>query len=122
MTTPDGTTSSIGEWAENIAARHLEAAGWIILERNWKYKNMGEIDIIAVDGEVLVFIEVRYRTRTEYGTPEDSITAVKVRKVRRTAELYMIMKGRWGCPCRCDAIAVDLADGKMDIRHYRDAF
>ena len=68
---------ALGRRGEAIAARHLEAAGLVIVERNWRCTH-GEIDIVARDGGDLVFVEVKTRSSVEYGHPLEAITPIKL--------------------------------------------
>jgi putative endonuclease len=77
-----------GEMAEAIAATFLQAKGLILLEKNFRCKH-GEIDLIMLQGKVLVFIEVRLRSNSLYGGAAMSIDASKQNKLRRTAELFL---------------------------------
>ncbi len=116
------TTKSIGDIAEDIAVDHLESLGWFIIERQWAYKKMGELDIVADDGTDIVFVEVRYRARTDFGLPEQTLSPTKVSKLRRTAQMYLLMKGIRTRPCRFDVVALDMMGGKPNLRHYRNCF
>ncbi len=113
---------SVGREAEQIAADYLEEHGYIILERNYTFKHMGEIDIVADFFGTLVFIEVRYRRSRNYGTPESSLSPRKLRTIRRVAEAWMAHHRRRACPVRFDMVAVELIDGSIEIRHHRNAF
>lgn len=115
-------TVRIGRSAEETAAAFLEQKGYRILDRNFTFKKVGELDIIAVVNELVVFVEVRYRTSTTYGTPEGSLTSTKKRKIKRTAEAWLVRSGTYGRACRFDVIAVDLIAGKKSIRHFENAF
>jgi putative endonuclease len=94
-----------GAAAEAIAARFLQARGMRILERNYRCRG-GEIDLIARDGPMLVFIEVRLRHGKAFGGAAASITAAKRRRLAFAARHYL---GRIGSepPCRFDAILLD---------------
>lgn len=116
------TTTDVGSWAEEIASEFLREKGWEILERNWRYKKLGEIDIIASDADTIVFVEVRHRTSTAYGSPEASISPSKVGKLRRTATMYLTMARLHQRPCRFDVIAIDLVGGEVVLRHHVNAF
>lgn len=108
-----------GARAEQLAAEHLEGLGWRVLERNWRLKE-GEIDLVARDGDCLVFVEVRSRgSRTRSGSPEESIGWDKRRRLRQMAERYLLAHP-WAGPCRIDAVAVVLAaDGRAQrLDHY----
>ena len=79
---------NVGNAGEEFAARVLEDAGYVIMERNYRTK-IGEIDIIAVRDGVLHFIEVKTRSGDEFGYPADAVTDSKQNTIRRSADLYM---------------------------------
>ncbi|MBU3678117.1 MAG: YraN family protein [Candidatus Kapabacteria bacterium] len=116
------STVEEGRWAEDIAVRHLEQLGYEIVERNFYFKKIGEIDIVARSGNTLVFVEVRHRTSTRYGSPEASLSLIKCAKIRRCAEAWLARHKQSRSPCRFDVIAVDTAKGQMDVRHHINAF
>lgn len=91
-----------GQAAEARAARHLESRGLRIIERNYTCRH-GEIDLIARDGETLVFVEVRARSSNAFGGAAASITAAKRAKLTRTA-LHYITGLVSDPPCRFDAV------------------
>ena len=93
--------------AEAIAAAHLARHGLRILARNWRMRG-GEIDLICADGETLVFVEVRLRTRADYGGAAASITAAKQRRLILAARHYL--SGKPEVQCRFDAVLMDRAD------------
>jgi len=78
----------IGDRGERAAVRFLRSQGYRILVRNWQ-NNIGEIDIIAQDGETLVFIEVKTRSSTDKGRPEEAVTPAKQKQLTRTALSYL---------------------------------
>ena len=110
-----------GDVGEELAAKFLMNKGYKILERNYRFEH-GEIDLIAEDGEELVFVEVKSRKSKSFGEPEDSITEQKEGHVRDTAEGYLYEKGIENRTCRFDVIAVDFHNGAANIRHIKDAF
>ena len=111
-----------GNYGEDLACKFLENLGYTIIERNYFY-NHGEIDIIARDGDSLVFAEVKYRTSLEYGPPELAISKAKQRLVRRTAEAYLFTHGIKEQSARIDLIAIlHLKDEKPVINHIINAF
>ncbi|TJY43205.1 YraN family protein [Cohnella pontilimi] len=115
---------AVGAAAEEAAARHLASAGCDIVVRNWRCRS-GEIDLIAKDGEVLVFVEVRSRTSPErYGTALEAVTPRKRRQVRETAEVYLKMTGAAGYSLRFDVVAVTFGrDGSVaELKHIPGAF
>lgn len=109
----------IGAYYEDRAAEYIESLNWKILERNFRAKT-GEIDIIAADGESIVFIEVKYRAGERFGTPFEAVDIRKQRKISRTALFYY---SRCGYPQetsgRFDVIGI-YADGRME--HIKNAF
>ena len=80
--------SVVGAWGEELAARHLSAAGLVILDRNWRC-SVGELDLVARQGDVLVVVEVKTRTTTAYGTPAEAVTDRKVARLRRLASAWL---------------------------------
>jgi len=74
--------------SENLAADYLLSLGYRLLERNWRYKNLGEIDLICLEGEEIVFVEVKMRGSSLFGLPEDAVDFKKLQKIRRVAEIY----------------------------------
>jgi len=107
---------------EDLAARHVKKNGYKILERNARY-GRGEIDIIALDGDTVVFVEVRTRAIRDAVLPEESITETKRRHVRAAANSYISRKGNPDTYYRFDVVAVILPEKeKPEITLYRDAF
>ncbi len=113
---------TVGQQGEDAAAKFLRRKGYKILARNVR-AGRNEIDIIARDRGVLVFVEVRSRTADDHIAPEDSIGPVKQQHVRQAAKIYLAnLKGPTP-DCRIDAIAVLLLPGEAPrITHYENAF
>lgn len=105
-------TRGIGAIGEQVAVRHLEAAGMVVLDRNWRCARgdlRGEIDIIATDGDALVFCEVKTRRGLAAGSPLEAITPRKVGQLRRLAGAWLASErpGRpWVGDVRIDAVGV----------------
>jgi putative endonuclease len=97
-----------GEKAEALAAEFLAARGMTIVERNFR-RRCGELDLIARDGDTLVFVEVRLRTRSDFGGAAASITARKRSRMTAAAGLYLARLARTP-PCRFDAVLLDAID------------
>ena len=97
-----------GARAEALAAAFLVARGLAIVERNFRCRR-GEIDLIARDGETLVFVEVRLRTRRDFGDAAASITAAKRARIAAAALYYLARLARTP-PCRFDAVLLDALD------------
>ncbi len=111
-----------GTSGEALAARFLEAKGLQIIKRNFHFGKTGEIDLIATDGNVLVFVEVKSRKSSAYGTPEEAVTHSKQKTLRRVAEGYLYVNGITDRECRFDVIAIELYKNPPEIRHLVNAF
>lgn len=111
--------------AEEEAARHLTGRGYRIVERNWRCRS-GEIDLIALDGGVLVFVEVRSRRNpTRFGTAVEAITPRKRAQVRSVAQIYLAMRpSARASSVRFDVVAVTFdGEGEVtELRHLEGAF
>ncbi len=79
---------ALGQYGESLAVSHLESAGLVVLERNYRCR-FGEIDIVARDGSTLVICEVKTRTNVVHGTPFESITGQKAARLRRLAQHWL---------------------------------
>ena len=112
----------LGHVGEELAAAALIARGYAILERRYTSER-GEIDIIAEDGETLVFVEVRARATGEFGSAAESVTIAKQRQVTRVALDYLARRQITNRPCRFDVVAVDRAlTDAPEITIYPGAF
>lgn len=111
-----------GTVAEDAAVEFLKNKGFTIVKRNFHFGRDGEIDIIARDRDVLVFVEVKARASDLYGSPESSITPSKIKTIRRTAEGYLYINKITDVECRFDVIAIDYARKPPEIRHLISAF
>jgi putative endonuclease len=79
-----GERAALGRFGESVAADHLVASGLTVLARNWRCRE-GEVDIVALDGDVLVMCEVKTRRGVGFGTPLDAVTPAKAARLRRLA-------------------------------------
>jgi putative endonuclease len=112
----------LGIVGEELAAAALAARGYAILERRYATER-GEIDIIAEDGDTLVFVEVRARATGEFGRAAESVTVAKQRQVTRMAIDYLTRHRITNRPCRFDVVAVDQAlTDAPEITVYAGAF
>ncbi|AUS09256.1 YraN family protein [Laceyella sacchari] len=114
---------TVGRIGEEAAARLLMKKGYRILDRNWRSK-LGEIDIVASQGELLVIVEVRTTTGNHFGAGMESVDYRKQQKVRRLATQYAQMHHRLGCPQRIDVMSVLLSRDLTPVRidHIEGAF
>ena len=101
-----------GRHAENLAALFLQQQGLKLVARNYRCR-FGEIDLIAREGNTLVFVEVRMRASNQFGGAAASITAAKRRKLLRTARHYLAGATR-PPPCRFDALLLSGADNSVE--------
>jgi putative endonuclease len=114
-----GDRQELGRDGEDAAAGYLAQRGMQVVSRNWRCR-YGEIDIIARDGTVLVFCEVKTRRGTGFGVPLEAITAAKLARMRRLAVLWLEDAGGHRGPIRLDAVGVlQHPDGRLEIEHLR---
>jgi len=114
----------LGERGEAAALAEIERAGYKILDLNWMAATSGggELDIVALDGDVLVFIEVKTRTDDEMGSPLEAITRSKRRKIARAASAYLMENRVEDRDCRFDVVGVTFDAGRPVCEVVRDAF
>jgi len=112
--------NTYGKRSEIIASDYLKKKGYTILETNYKNK-IGEIDLIAKDGDYIVFVEVKARLSGAFGHPFDAIDERKQQKIHAVASLYMVKNQKYGTNCRFDAISI-LGLENPEITHIIDAF
>ncbi len=113
--------NDVGQTGEALARRYLEEKGYRILEANWRYRR-AEVDLIAMDGSILVFVEVKTRGSAAFGRPEEFVTRYKEQLLTDAAIAYMEAIGHdW--ELRFDIIAI-LYQSEQDYRieHFTDAF
>ncbi len=111
-----------GASGEDRACRFLEDADFVILARNWRCRG-GELDIVARDGRVTVFVEVKERGSDSHGEGWESVTALKRRRIIRAAQLWASGHGLSEAPLRFDVVSIDHGrDGRTRIRHEKGAF
>ncbi len=110
--------SRLGTRGEDIAAAHLQAQGLRVVERNVRTR-YGEVDIVAEDGDTLAFVEVRTRRSASFGTPEESITLRKRRRLAQLGEQYVHERGLVDQAWRVDVVAITLGGSAPDVRYYR---
>ncbi len=107
-------------WAEELARRHLEGLGWVVLEANYTVRG-GEIDLVARDGATVVFVEVRQRRSERYGHPAETLDRRKIQRWTRTARHYLAERlGDPDARTRFDAIVVLGDERAPRLEHLRD--
>ena len=113
---------AFGKLGEDFACRELQRRGYRILDRRFRTKG-GELDIIARDGAVLVFVEVRSRSGGSFGTPFDSVTWQKQHRLCRMAATYLGQKHLADMACRFDVVGVlGTAAGTFTVEVIKNAF
>ncbi len=115
------STRAKGQEGERLAARFLEEQGFCILDRNYRNR-LGEIDIVAEDKGVIVFVEVRTLKASAGHPPEETIQWKKQQRISRTAQAYIQHKRLEDRPARFDVIAVTFSGTRPTLRHIPDAF
>jgi putative endonuclease len=106
---------------ERAAAHHLQRRGLRILARNWRVR-LGELDIVAQDGPVLVFVEVKTRRSRDFVDPAAGVDFAKRVRLRRVAEAYLALERPTPGPCRFDVVSVVLDRRRPILEHIVDAF
>lgn len=112
----------VGKAYEDLAAQFLESQGYVILARNY-HARRGEVDLIALDGETLVFVEVRMRKKPDPVSPLETITAEKRRRMVLAAQAYLAQQRITDRDCRFDVIGIVHRPGyRPVIDHVENAF
>jgi putative endonuclease len=110
-----------GTRGESLAVKALKKKGYKILEKNYR-SYLGEIDIIARDGDVLAFVEVKARRTDRFGDPKLAVTAHKQRKISMVALQYLKETDQMDKGARFDVVAIRLLPGKPEIEIIKNAF
>lgn len=113
----------IGAIGEEFAAEYLRDKGFQLLEQNFNVI-YGEIDLIALEGDVVVFVEVKTRTSDTFGKPEDSVTSAKIEKMHKAALMWLQSHPDAPDDWRMDVIAIrlDRQNKLLDLQHFINAY
>jgi len=113
----------LGRRGEDAAAAYLERIGMVVDARNWRCP-VGEVDIVARDGDAVVFVEVKTRRSERAGSAEEAVSATKQKRIARLAEAYLASTGgSMESSVRFDVVAIRVFDEhRALLRHYRAAF
>ena len=111
----------VGDRGEAIAAAFLEGKGYEIVARNFRWR-LGELDIVARQGDLLVFVEVKSQYRGGFGPPETWVTPKKQRRVSLAARRFLQVNEIEDVDCRFDVIAVTFGGKEPQVRHIENAF
>ena len=108
---------ALGRWGESRVARVYEAAGYEVLDRNWRVRG-GELDLVLGRGDEIVFCEVKARRSAAFGGAVAAVTPAKQAQVRRLAESWLRTRGGPAAEVRFDVVAID----GVELTHYEAAF
>ena len=111
-------TQKIGRFGEDEAEKYLKQKGYKILERNFSCKR-GEIDIIALDKDEIVFVEIKARKSLKYGLPSEAVTKYKLKHIYKTAEYYLYTRNLLNDNTRIDVIEVYIQNKQVIINHLK---
>ena len=112
---------TLGKIGEDLACDELQRRGYAILARRYRRRG-GELDIVARDGQTMVFVEVKTREGCEFGAGAESITRLKRRRMASVALDYMARNKLAECPCRFDVVSIDMGEQPPRIELYQNAF
>jgi putative endonuclease len=112
---------ALGKSGEDLACRELERRGYAIVARRFRVRS-GELDIVARDGAVLVFVEVKTRSGRRFGAAAEAVTFAKQRRIARLAGEYLLRHRMAACPCRFDVVSVTMGAGTPDVEIIQNAF
>lgn len=112
--------NQLGAEGEQAVALYLSRQGYLLLDRNWRRGHL-ELDIVAEKDATLIIIEVKTRSTTDFGNPEDAVDERKMRNIVLSTDTYIKQKAI-DMPVRFDIISVVRKDGQLTIDHIEDAF
>jgi putative endonuclease len=112
---------ALGSFGEDLASDRLQDCGYRIVTTNYRC-SFGEIDIIARDGDVLVFVEIKTRKNRSLRAVKEAVNSRKQRQISKVALAYMKANNLWGTRARFDVVAIRLLGGKREIEIIKDAF
>lgn len=113
---------NLGYRGEQIASEYLASKGYQIIQRNFRAKQYGEIDIIAQKGDLLIFVEVKTRVGDKFGTPEEAITSRKLHELKKMVDYYFNLQPKLALSPQIDVIAVtlDVDNTLSGLKHFEN--
>ena len=111
----------LGKSGEDLAVEELQRRGYAIVARRYRTR-YGEIDIVAEDGDTLVFVEVKARGGHEFGDAAEAVTGLKRRRMTQLACDYLARHRLLDCPCRFDVVSIHMSGTEPAIEVYQNAF
>lgn len=115
------STKEIGQRIEQLASRYLQDNGLVTITQNYLQRG-GEIDLIMQEGDLLIFVEVRYRRNQQFGGALESVTRKKQQRIIQTAQLFLQQYQAPYSGCRFDVIAIEPSKNDFNINWVKDAF
>ncbi len=112
------STREKGAGSEDLARSYLQRQGYRIMDTNFRIRT-GEIDIIAMDNDTIVFIEVKSAASKNFGDPASWVPVWKQNRIIRVSQAYLMRKNLYNSPARFDVLAIDTSQG---VNHVKDAF
>ncbi len=113
MPRPSRNTRSRGSFGEAAALRVLQQHGYDILARNWRHGH-AEIDIVAREGNTIVFVEVKLRRNSRFGAPEESVNAAKIGRTAEAGQQYLVEHSMPEADWRIDVVAIEMSTSRID--------
>jgi len=119
-----GKRKELGQKGEETAALYLRRKGYKIIEQNYRYSRLGEIDLIAQEGKDLVFVEVKTRSSLSFAEPEEAVNYQKQKRIIKLAQGYLLNQKLDQVSCRFDVVSIIIDQGGKikSIKLIRDAF
>jgi putative endonuclease len=118
----EDTKKALGSKGEDLAVRFLKKKGFTVIERNF-HCPAGEIDLVAREGDTLVFVEIKARSSSEYGLPQDAVDRFKQKKIIQAARVYLAEhRLNEEIPARFDVVAIHVRPSGHTIELIKDAF
>ncbi len=121
MSTTRASTVERGAWAEDLACRHLLDQGLRLITRNYRCR-YGEIDLVMRDAATIAFVEVRLRSRTDFGSGAESVDARKQARLLSSAEHYLQRHATLLADCRFDVVSIRRSGNSYQLEWIRNAF
>ncbi len=121
MSAPRASTVARGAWAEDLACRHLLDQGLRLITRNYRCR-YGEIDLVMRDAATIAFVEVRLRSRTDFGSGAESVDARKQARLLSSAEHYLQRHATLLADCRFDVVSIRRSADSHQLEWIRHAF
>jgi putative endonuclease len=115
------TRIAFGQFGEDLACGELERRGYVILARRYR-QHGSDLDIIARDGQTIVFVEVKAREGHEYGDAGEAVTRRKRSRMTQLAVDYLARNSLNDCPCRFDVVSIHIENERPVIEVYQNAF